>query len=381
MSEAGHPPLSGAKLVLAAAALSFGNFMVVLDTTIANVAMPTISGDLGVSTTEGTWIITAYAVAEAITVPLTGWLARRFGEVRLFSVCVVAFVITSILCGLSGSLEMLVLFRILQGFVGGPLIPLSATLLMSIFPKEKANVALAIWGLTTVVAPIFGPILGGYISDNYLWGWIFYINIPFGAAVGGVTWWLMRNSETPIERKAHRCRRPAAPRRLRQRVPADDRQGARTGLVFVPFHRGVGHRGIHLAGCPHHLGTDRRGPGARFFGIQIPQLACVDGVAGPDVWAVLRQHRPDAALASADDGIYGDLGGPRDSADGHTCGHHSADCRTADGEDRSKTDRQLWHGGAGRLLLTCARISTHKPTTCPSRSRCSSWGQACRPVS
>jgi MFS transporter, DHA2 family, multidrug resistance protein len=199
--ESGYPPLSGLTLVLAAAALSFGNFVVVLDTTIANVAMPTISGDLGVSTTEGTWIITAYAVAEAITVPLTGWLARRFGEVRLFTACVVAFVITSILCGLSGSLELLVLFRILQGFVGGPLIPLSSTLLMSIFPKEKANVGLAIWGLTTVVAPIFGPILGGYISDNYTWGWIFYINIPFGAAVGGVTWWLMRNRETPIERK------------------------------------------------------------------------------------------------------------------------------------------------------------------------------------
>lgn len=199
--KSGYPPLSGATLVLAAAALSFSNFMVVLDTTIANVAMPTISGDLGVSTTEGTWIITAYAVAEAITVPLTGWLARRFGEVRLFSACVLAFMICSILCGLSGSLSLLVLFRILQGFVGGPLIPLSSTLLMSIFPKEKANVGLAIWGLTTVVAPIFGPILGGYISDNYTWGWIFYINIPFGAAVGGVTWWLMRNRETPIERK------------------------------------------------------------------------------------------------------------------------------------------------------------------------------------
>jgi DHA2 family multidrug resistance protein len=199
--ESGYPPLSGATLVLAAAALSFGNFMVVLDTTIANVAMPTISGDLGVSTTEGTWIITAYAVAEAITVPLTGWLARRFGEVRLFSACVVAFVIGSILCGLSGSLGLLVLFRILQGFVGGPIIPLSSTLLMSIFPKEKANIGLAIWGLTTVVAPIFGPILGGYISDNYAWGWIFYINIPFGVAVGSVAWWLMRNRETPIERK------------------------------------------------------------------------------------------------------------------------------------------------------------------------------------
>jgi DHA2 family multidrug resistance protein len=196
-----YPPLTGSALILAAAALSLGNFMVVLDTTIANVAMPTVAGDLGVSTTEGTWIITAYAVAEAITVPLTGWLARRFGEVRLFTVCVVAFVITSILCGLSSSLELLVLFRILQGFAGGPLIPLSSTLLMSIFPREKANTGLAIWGMTTVVAPIFGPILGGYISDNYHWGWIFYINILFGALVGAIVWQVMRARETPIEHK------------------------------------------------------------------------------------------------------------------------------------------------------------------------------------
>ncbi len=199
-SAEGYAPLTGSKLIMAAAALSFGNFMVVLDTTIANVAMPTISGDLGVSTTEGTWIITAYAVAEAITVPLTGWLSRRFGEVRLFTACVIAFVICSILCGLSGSLGFLVLFRILQGFAGGPIIPLSSTLLISVFPKDKSNIALAIWGMTTVVAPIFGPILGGYISDNYHWGWIFYINIFFGIAVGSVVWWLMHNRETPIER-------------------------------------------------------------------------------------------------------------------------------------------------------------------------------------
>ncbi|WP_209047692.1 DHA2 family efflux MFS transporter permease subunit [Rhizorhabdus histidinilytica] len=199
-SAEGYPPLTGAKLAMAAAALSFGNFVVVLDTTIANVAMPTISGDLGVSTTEGTWIITAYAVAEAITVPLTGWLSRRFGEVRLFTACVIAFVICSILCGLSGSLGFLVLFRILQGFAGGPIIPLTATLLISVFPKDKSNIALAIWGMTTVVAPIFGPILGGYISDNYHWGWIFYINIFFGLAVSGVAWWLLHNRETPISR-------------------------------------------------------------------------------------------------------------------------------------------------------------------------------------
>jgi len=198
--RADHPPLAGGSLVMAAIALSLGNFMVVLDTTIANVAMPTISGDLGISTSEGTWIITAYAVAEAITVPLTGWLARRFGEVRLFTACTIAFVLCSILCGLSGSLTFLVLFRILQGFAGGPLIPLSSTLLISVFPKAKANIALSIWGLMTVVAPIFGPILGGYISDNFHWGWIFYINTLFGAFVGATSWILLRNRETRIER-------------------------------------------------------------------------------------------------------------------------------------------------------------------------------------
>ncbi|CAN7211847.1 DHA2 family efflux MFS transporter permease subunit [Phenylobacterium sp. LjRoot225] len=199
-ADEGYPPLTGASLVLAAIALSLGNFMVVLDTTIANVAMPTISGDVGVSTTEGTWIITAYAVAEAITVPLTGWLARRFGQVQVFIACTIAFVIFSVACGLSGSLGFLVLFRILQGFAGGPLIPLSSTLLISVFPKAKANVALSIWGLMTVVAPIFGPIIGGYISDNSHWGWIFYINIFFSAFVGATVWILLRNRETPIQR-------------------------------------------------------------------------------------------------------------------------------------------------------------------------------------
>src|SRR3546814_9385182 len=115
--------------------------------------------------------------------------------------CFIGFVACSVLCGLSHSLGLLVAFRILQGFAGGPLIPLSATLLISVFPKERANVGLAIWGMTTVVAPIFGPILGGYISDNYHWGWIFHINVLFGAAVASVVWWQLRNRETPIERK------------------------------------------------------------------------------------------------------------------------------------------------------------------------------------
>lgn len=196
----GYPPLKGGALALAAIALSFGNFTVVLDTTIANVAMPTIAGHVGVSTTEGTWIITAYAVAEAVAVPLTGWLARRFGEVRLFVSCMTAFTFFSVLCGLSNSLGMLVLFRILQGFAGGPLIPLSSAMMISVFPRDKTHVALAIWGLMTVVAPILGPILGGFISDNFYWGWIFHINVIFGVFVSIATWVLLRTRETPTER-------------------------------------------------------------------------------------------------------------------------------------------------------------------------------------
>src|SRR5579862_2799764 len=195
-----YPALTGQALILGCIGLSLGNFVVVLDTTISNVAMPTISGYLGVSTDEGTWIITAYAVAEAITVPLTGWLSRQFGEVRVFTFSVVAFVICSVMCGLSSSLGMLIACRVLQGFAGGPLIPLSATLMISIFPEKRSNVAISIWGLTTVIAPILGPILGGYISDNFHWGWIFFINIFFGGVVGALSWMLLHNRETPIQR-------------------------------------------------------------------------------------------------------------------------------------------------------------------------------------
>ena len=149
--------LQGRKLALAAVVLSLANFMVVLDTTITNVALPTISGNLGVSTTEGTWVITAYAVAEAVTVPLTDWLSRQFGRVRLFMMSLIAFVIFSVCCGLSRSLGALVLFRVLQGLAGGPLIPLSSTLMLAVFPKNKSHVALALWGMMTGWRRSSGP--------------------------------------------------------------------------------------------------------------------------------------------------------------------------------------------------------------------------------
>jgi len=199
MTSSEYPALTGSKLGLSVLFLSLSNFMVVLDSTITNVSIPTISGDLGVSTTEGTWVITAYAVAEAITVPLTGWLSQRFGQVRLFIGAVAAFVLFSVLCGMANSLETLLVFRVFQGLAGGPLIPLSATLLISVFPNGKSNVALALWGMTTVVAPIAGPVFGGLICDSWTWPWIFYINIFVGLAVGIGSWWIMRNRETPTE--------------------------------------------------------------------------------------------------------------------------------------------------------------------------------------
>ncbi|WP_347303437.1 DHA2 family efflux MFS transporter permease subunit [Croceibacterium sp. TMG7-5b_MA50] len=171
-------PFTGPRLLLAGLLLGLTNFMVVLDTTIANVSVGHIAGSLGVSTTQGTWVITSYAVAEAICVPLTGWLAGRFGTVRTFIIGMIGFGIFSVLCGLSTSLGMIVAARIGQGLCGGPLMPLTQTMLLRIFPREKHAQAMGLWAMTTVTAPILGPILGGTISDSWSWHWIFFINVP-----------------------------------------------------------------------------------------------------------------------------------------------------------------------------------------------------------
>ncbi len=194
---AGPAPLSGGTLILGTIALSLATFMNVLDTSIANVSLPAIAGDLGVSPTQGTWVITSFAVANAISVPLTGWLTQRFGAVRLFTMSVLLFVLASWLCGFAGSLESLIMFRVFQGLVAGPMIPLSQTLLLSSYPKAKAGTALALWGMTTLVAPVVGPLLGGWITDNVSWPWIFYINVPIGLFAAGLTWSIYRDRDTP----------------------------------------------------------------------------------------------------------------------------------------------------------------------------------------
>lgn len=196
--QAALPPLHGSQRALGTLVLSAAVFMNVLDTSIANVSLPAISGDLGVSVSQGTWVITSFAVANAIALPLTGWLTLRFGQVRLFVSSVLLFIFASWLCGLAPNLESLIAFRVLQGLVAGPMIPLSQTLMLGSYPREKSGMALAFWSMTTLVAPVAGPLLGGWISDNYSWPWIFYINIPVGLLAAWGTWSIYRKRESPV---------------------------------------------------------------------------------------------------------------------------------------------------------------------------------------
>ncbi len=194
---ADHAPLTGLALGVVAAALALGTFMQVLDSTIANVSLNTIAGNLGVSQDSSTWVITAFACANGVTVPLTGWLMRRFGVVKTFMVSVALFTITSLLCGIAWSLPSLIVFRLLQGACSGPMIPGSQALLIAVFPPEKRTAALGIWSMTTLVGPVAGPILGGYISDNYHWGWIFLVNVPVGIFVVLITWRMLLQRDAP----------------------------------------------------------------------------------------------------------------------------------------------------------------------------------------
>src|SRR5882757_1889125 len=188
--------MHGAALVAAVFLLSLATFIVILDTTIINVAVPHIAGAFAASANEGTWTITSYAVAEAFTVPLSGWLVTRFGVVRTFLVSIVGFAVFSMLCGIASSLEMLVVFRVFQGLCGGPLMPASQTLIMRVTPPHRVEVAMGLWMMTTILAPIAGPILGGTLADSVGWRWAFYINIPVAIICAFGAWSLFRARET-----------------------------------------------------------------------------------------------------------------------------------------------------------------------------------------
>src|ERR1051326_479985 len=160
--------------------VTLATFMEVLDTSIANVSLPHIAGNLSVSQDESTWVLTSYLVSNAIVLPVSGWFATRFGRKRFYMTCVALFTLSSFLCGLAPNLGLLVLFRVLQGLGGGGLGPSEQAILADTFTPAKRGMAFAVYGMAVVLAPAIGPTLGGWITDNYSWRWIFYVNVPFG---------------------------------------------------------------------------------------------------------------------------------------------------------------------------------------------------------
>jgi DHA2 family multidrug resistance protein len=198
---AGAASLRGSALWSAAVLLAAANFLAVLDMTIVNVSVPNIAGGLAVPPNEGTWVITSYSVAEAIIVPLTGWLAARFGTVRVFALSILGFGVFSALCGLAPTLDLLVALRVLQGLAGGMLMPLSQTLLMQIFPKRQQPLAMTIWSMTTLVAPVLGPVLGGLLCNNFDWPSIFWVNVPIALICGPIVWRMLRGQESATQRR------------------------------------------------------------------------------------------------------------------------------------------------------------------------------------
>jgi DHA2 family multidrug resistance protein len=174
---------------LVAVVVALAAFMEVLDTSIANVALPYMAGNLGASNDQSTWVLTSYLVSNAIILPMTGWLAGAIGRKRFFMSCLGIFTVSSLLCGVAPSLGFLLLFRVLQGAGGGGLQPMAQAILADTFPPEKRGLAFALYGITAIMAPTIGPTLGGWITFNYSWRWIFFINLP----VGVITWFLVRH--------------------------------------------------------------------------------------------------------------------------------------------------------------------------------------------
>lgn len=191
-----YPPLRGGKLLLLTVAIATASFMEILDMTIVNVSIPSISGSLGVSNSEGTWAVSSYMMAAAVMQPLTGWIGRRFGEVRCFLTSMCLFLVFSAVCGLATSMPMLVAARLMQGLVSGPMMSVAQAILLRNYPIERRGMAIALWAMVIMVAPIFGPVIGGWVTDNLSWPWLFYINLPVGALAATASWRLLRHRES-----------------------------------------------------------------------------------------------------------------------------------------------------------------------------------------
>src|SRR5471030_2795284 len=244
---------------IVAVAVMFATFMEVLDTTVVNVSLPHIAGSLSVSVDEAAWALTSYLVANAIILPMTGWLANFFGRKRILTAAVFGFTAASFLCGLAQSLPMLIFFRVVQGATGGALQPLSQAVMLEAFPPEDRGKAMAFWGLGIVVAPMLGPVFGGYLTDNFSWGGVFYINLPVGLASVVMTRLHLRPALHSPPEQRHRLlgHRHAGMRHRRASGAARQRPGG--GLVRVEVRR---HAGLPV-GRSHHRLLDPRTPDAR----------------------------------------------------------------------------------------------------------------------
>ena len=214
MAAAAQP--DGVNRAAITACVILATLMQALDTTIANVALPYIQGSVSASQDQIDWVLTSYIVAAAIMTPPTGFLAGRFGRKRLFLVAVAGFTVASMLCGMAQSLSQIVLFRILQGVFGAALVPLSQSVLLDIYPQERQGSAMALFGVAVMVGPVLGPVLGGWLTENYSWRWVFYINLPIGVA-------RLRSASSSSCRRPSAMRREARLVRLRHAEPRDRR--------------------------------------------------------------------------------------------------------------------------------------------------------------
>ena len=195
-------PAAGSAVInrgMITATVMLATLMQALDTTIANVALPYMQGSLSATSDEINWVLTSYIVAAAIITPATGWLEARFGRKPLFLTSVIGFIVTSMLCGAAVSLTQIVVFRLLQGVFGAPLVPLSQSVLLDAYPREQQGQAMAVFGLGVMLGPILGPTLGGWLTDSYSWRWVFYVNVPFGIlCVLGILLFLGRRADRPM---------------------------------------------------------------------------------------------------------------------------------------------------------------------------------------
>ena len=242
--------------------VTMATFMEVLDTSIANVSLPHIAGGLSAGVDESTWILTSYLVSNAIILPMSGWFSNLIGRKRFYMTCVAVFTISSFLCGLAPNLGALIFFRVLQGVGGGGLQPSEQAILADTFPPAKRGMAFAIYGMAVVVAPAIGPTLGGFITDNYSWRWIFYINVPIGIISLLLTSRLISDpphlNEARKTKLQHRLHRPGFARARAWRAAGGSGQGAARRLVRVAFHRYSDDDRGRCAGRRHLLGVAPR---------------------------------------------------------------------------------------------------------------------------